>query len=512
MGLFSTAIATAAPVAQPVTPAAPAAPTTGLASFSSASTPTVAPSTTLGVTPFPHQQVVGEAVAAGHRAIGIFDEMGVGKTLSAILAIETAQAYPALVIVPPTLVLNWKREFQRAVRGRTVATVSGTTAGVVPPTDVVIVPDSVVAAWSLTPDPDRKGHTLARGPLAVHPWGAVVQDEAHRSKNSKAQRTKAVVGICKNLKADALRLLMTGTPMLNRPDELIPVLDALGVLKPVFGGGARFKYRYCRFDNWGKVVGADNVEELHQMLKQVAIRRLRKDVLTLPNKGRGILRTEMTAKYAREYKLAEQNLVDYLRGIKGDKYSLSERAHAITLLNVLRRLSGLAKVESAIQQAEDLLAEGEQVFLACWHKDVADALALRLMKHGVSVLTGETSPANRQKVVDDFQSGKNKVFVGNIESAGVGITLTAARHILVVELPWTPAALQQVEDRLHRIGQQREVISTLVLSDWQNGSVDDRLWNIIDGKAHTVNAIMDGVATGIIDDGNAVSAVLDSYR
>lgn len=510
MGLLSSTLANAAPV--PAAPAAPAAPATGLAVFSGASAPTTPPSVTLGLQPLPHQQVVGEAVAAGHRSIGLFDEMGVGKTLSAILAIETAQAYPALIICPPTLTTNWKREVQRALPARRVAVMSGTKAGQVPVADVVICPDSIVAGWTLTPDPNRRGHTLANGPLA-RPWGAVVQDEAHRSKNIKAQRTKAVVGICRQLPATSLRVMMTGTPMLNRPDELVPVLDALGVLKPVFGGATKFKYRYCRFDSWGKVIAADHVQELHQKLKQVAIRRLRKDVLTLPNKGRGVVHTEITGRMAREYSEAEDDLVTYLRGVTGnDKYSLAERAHAITLLNVLRRISGRAKVDAAVQQAEDLLAEGEQVFLACWHKQVADDLALRLMGHGVSVLTGDTAAASRQRAVDDFQSGKNKVFIGNIESAGVGITLTAARHIIVVELPWTPGALQQVEDRLHRIGQQRDVISTLILSEWSNGSVDDRLWRIIDGKAVTVNAVMDGVEGGLLDGDSAVSAVLDSYR
>jgi SWI/SNF-related matrix-associated actin-dependent regulator 1 of chromatin subfamily A len=101
------------------------------------------------------------------------------------------------------------------------------------------------------------------------------------------------------------------------------------------------------------------------------------------------------------------------------------------------------------------------------------------------------------------------VLVGNIDAAGVGFTLTAARHIIVAELPWTPGALQQVEDRLHRIGQTREVISTIVLAETPGGSIDERLWGLLDSKASVIGAVLDGDDSGLMVDTHR--ALLDSY-
>lgn len=488
----------------------------GLAVYSSAAAPIGSVDVTLGVQPMPHQQVVLEAVENGYRSLLIADQMGVGKTLSAIGSMEAAGAFPCLLIVPPTLTLNWQREIKAAIPHRSTAILSGKTPTYIPSADIIICPDSIVDSWSMQPDPNDKRRKVATGILATHPWRGLVVDEAHRLKNEKAQRTAAVVKISRVLPKDSLRLLLSGTPLVNRPDELVAPLAILGVLNTVFGSRARFLGRYCSFDGWGSVTGSRNGKELWQKLTStVMIRRLREQVLTLPSKQRLLKRTPMSSKHAIDYRRAEDNLVSFLRHEKGDRdYSLSERAEAIVLLNTLRQISGKAKVEAAIAEAERLLAQGEQVFLATTHIDVATGLWSGLHRHGVVQVVGGMSVEAKQAAVDDFQSGKARVLVGNIEAAGVGITLTAARHIIVVELPWNPAALQQVEDRLHRIGQKREVTSTILVSEWDGGSVDERLWSLIDSKAQTVNEILDGLDEGmVVDNDEAISQqLLNSYR
>lgn len=486
----------------------------GLAAFSSASHPSGAIAITLGIEPMPHQQVVIEAVEKGYRSLLVADQMGVGKTLSAIGSMEAAEAFPTLLIVPPTLTINWEREISRAIPHRTTAILAGKTVTGIPNVDIVIVPDSIVDAWSMQVDLGT-GKKVPTGVLATFPWKGLVVDEAHRLKNEKAQRTSAVLKISRSLHPGSLRLLLSGTPLVNRPDELVAPLAILGVLNTVFGSRPRFLSRYCVFDNWGNIIASQNGKELWEKLtSSVMIRRLREQVLTLPPKNRRIQRTPMSSSDARSYRDAESNLVAFLREEKGDRYTLSERAEAIVLLNTLRKLSGASKIDAAVAEAERLLAEGEQVFLAAHHIDVVSGLWSGLHKYGCEQVVGGMSTVDKQAAVDRFQSGQSRVLVGNIEAAGVGITLTSARHIIVVELPWNPAALQQVEDRLHRIGQTREVTSTILISEWKSGSVDERLWNLIDKKAQTVNEILDGLDEGMLveDDGSISNELLDSYR
>lgn len=495
-----------------ITPAAPAAPTSEFGSFSRATSADCTVS--LALTPMPHQNVVINAVAGGHRRLLVADEMGVGKTLSAIGAVEAANAFPALFIVPPSLTRNWEREVERALPGRTVQVLTGTKPSAIAPADVTIIGDAVIAAWAL---PATKGGP--DGPLATYPWAALVVDEAHRMKGladpKPAKRARAAALISQRMAPEAVRLALTGTPILNRPREIVGALTISGTLHRIARTKGEFLYRYCGPENngWGYTFnGASNVEELNAKLTaSCMIRRLRSEVLTLPNKGRSLSYVEVSASAARDYRKAEADLVSFLRAHKGDdEYSLADRAKAIVLLNTLRRISGIGKVEAVVAQAEDLLDEGEQVFIAAHHVEVVARISTALAAHGVVEIVGGMSADDKQASVDAFQSGRARVLVGNIDAAGVGFTLTAARHIIVAELPWTPGALQQVEDRLHRIGQTREVISTIAISDIAGGSVDERLWSLLDSKAQVIGAVLDGNDAGL--DTNIQQELLNSYR
>lgn len=511
MGAFDKARAKAAALPEKTEPVAAA----DLLKYSNAAQAFDGINVTLGIKPMPHQEAVIEAVEKGFQSLLIADQPGVGKTLSAIGSLEAKAAYPALIVCPPTLTINWHRELSRAVPHRKVDIVSGTKTYPLMNADIVICPDSVVWAWAMQPDPNRPKHHKATGPLAK-PWSALVVDESHRCKNEKAKRTRAILGISRVLPTGALRLLLSGTPMVNRPDELVAPLSILGVINTVFGSRARFLSNYCHFDNWGTVIGARNSADLWSKLtSNVMIRRLREDVLSLPPKTRVSMRAPMSESIAIKYKSAEDNLISFLRRERNDdKYTFSENSEAIVLLNTLRRLSGEAKVDAVVAYAEELLSKGEQVFIAAWHTDVVRTIWSALYKHGVVQVVGGMSADDKQKSVDAFQSGTARVLVGNIEAAGVGLTLTAARHILVAELPWNPATLQQVEDRLHRIGQTRSVTSTIFISEWPSGSVDERIFSLINTKAEMVNAVIDNLDEGmVIDEHEAISKqLLDSYR
>jgi SWI/SNF-related matrix-associated actin-dependent regulator 1 of chromatin subfamily A len=403
---------------------------------------------------------------------------------------------------------------RRALPNRTVQVLSGTKPQPIAPADVTIIGDAVIAAWAL---PLKKGEP--NGPLAAHPWAALVVDEAHRMKgladHNPAKRARAAALISKSMAPEAVRLALTGTPILNRPREIIGALEISGTLHRISPTRSKFLYRFCGPVNngWGVTYnGASNVAELNALLSsKCMIRRLRSEVLTLPNKGRSTSYAALDRASQRSYRKAQDDLESFLRAHKGDeKYTLNDRAEAIVMLNTLRRLAGEGKVDAVVEMAQDLLAEGEQVFIAAHHVDVVARIVTALASHGVVEIVGGMSADAKQASVDAFQSGRARVLVGNIDAAGVGFTLTAGRHIIVAELPWTPGALQQVEDRLHRIGQTREVISTIVLADIDGGSIDERLWNLLDSKAQVIGAVLDGDDTGLAV--NVQQALLDSYR
>lgn len=474
----------------------------------------------LGQEPMPHQNVVIQAVVDGHRRLVVADEPGVGKTLAAIGALEAVDAYPALIVCPPSLTLNWVREVQRAVPHRTVGTLTGRKVTAIPSLDIIIVPDSIVAYWAMRKD-ERTGRNVGAD-LANHPWGGFVVDEAHRMKGladqHPAQRARACEIIARSLADDAVSLALTGTPILNRPSELWGSLAIARVTDRIARTRAEYMHRYCDPQSNGFGVtykGASNIKELNNLLtSRVMIRRLRADVLTLPNKGRmtRVVSVDQEARIA--IQAAERNLEDFMRQRTGnDAYRLSDVAQAIVLLNVLRQVTGKGKIKAAIDIAQDILDDGEQVFIVGHHKAVIDGLVAGLIKHQPVIIDGSMSTAQKQASVDAFQSGKASVLIGNIDAAGVGFTLTAASNIVVVELPWTPGALQQVEDRLHRIGQVNDVLSTIVLADAVNGkpSIDDRLWGLLNEKALVVNNIIDGKdedlgAQSIMD------ALLNTYK
>ena len=507
---------------------------TGLRPFSTRTAPETIVEHTLAIQPMPHQLVVAEAVKAGHTRLLIADDMGVGKTYSALLALDELNAYPALIVCPPALVINWERSIKTALPHRSVSRISGQKPTSVPNTDIVICPDSVIQYWALAPVAEvnswaranqgktREQRTLKPvNILAKHPWAGLVQDEAHRSKSEDSGRSKAMVTIAKHLNPEAPVLLLSGTPLLSRPVELIPLLNILGHL-PRFGGASRFKTRYCDpvFNGFGTTFnGATNVKELNEQLTQwVMIRRKREDVIILPEFSRYITPVALTGKAVTDYKRAVRDLEEFLQEKRDDdKFSLNDRAHAIVLLGQLRQIAGLGKVSTAVDATVSLLDEGEQVFLVTAHKEVAWKLRESLIAEGIDArtivsVTGDDSGKQKQDAVDKWQAGTARVLIGNIQAVSEGLTMTSGATMITVELPWTPSALKQAEARLHRYGQTRPCTNNILVSALDgDSSVDERLWGMLEGKAGVVGAILDDSAETLVG-GSTANELLDSYR
>ena len=404
--------------------------------------------------PFQEQ---GMAYALDKRRCFIADQMGLGKTCQALAAVEAAEAYPAVVICPATLKLNWKAEAEKWLPHRRVEVLNGIKPSFCDPHEIVIVNYDIVHAWA--------------DYLQPH---SVILDESHYCKSTSARRTIASLRVAEKVPRDGLRLLLTGTPILNHTQELVAQLMILDRLAE-FGGEFEFIRRYCKIKRFEvptrygprkveQFYGGQNVEELNRRLRETClIRREKADVLSeLPPKQRATLLISGDKSKMEEYRSAELN------------------DPTIATLAVMRRLLGEAKVPACVEWLKNAT---EPVVVWCHHRAVGEALASEL---DAPAIRGGMKDHEKQAAVDAFQAGRARHIVCSIQAAGVGLTLTAASDELFVEQAWTPALLEQAEDRCHRIGQQNAVTCWYASVP---GTIDEYVFKLLRRKKDVVQGV-----------------------
>jgi SWI/SNF-related matrix-associated actin-dependent regulator 1 of chromatin subfamily A len=441
-------------------------------------------------------QRAGIAYALGRSATLLADEMGLGKTIQAVGVANAAQARQVLIVCPLSVKLNWEREIQKWSTTYPPLSVGHATAKEWPATDVV------VAHWDVLSRHEAE--------LRSNKWDLVVLDEVHLAKNRKAQRTQAVFGR-RGLPAveGRVKLAMTGTPIPNRVKEIWPVLHWLDA--PVAEPWKGFHERYCgprdewhgRDRGYERVYnGASNLEELQQKLReQVMVRRLKADVLTeLPPKRRQVVLWDPAdvkggaAALRAEAKRREELLAEASNDPAAYEAAVRRMDDPGEIefgqMSEVRHNTALVKAPAVATHVSDLLDEGtSKVVVFAHHHDVIDILSEALAEYGAVVVTGDTPQSQRQEAVDAFQGDPStRVFVGNIEAAGVGITLTAASTVVFAELAWRPSDVSQAEDRCHRIGQTDAVLAQHVLLD---GSFDAKAAKTILAKQSIIDRALD---------------------
>jgi SWI/SNF-related matrix-associated actin-dependent regulator 1 of chromatin subfamily A len=304
---------------------------------------------------------------------------------------------------------------------------------------------------------------------------------------------------------------LTGTPILNRPVEIHPLLSAIA--PDQFGNFFSFAKRYCAAHQgrWGwEFDGASNLDELQERLRTICmVRRLKKDVLTeLPAKTRQVIvvepngagevvRREAEAFARREDEIADLRAQADFAHASGDETAYKQAVQALrdrslvafTEMSEARHEVAIAKVPAVIAHLEGMLAEGvEKILVFAHHHDVVAALADRFGAEAVT-LTGETPMNERDGIVQRFQSDTSvKIFIGSIRASGVGLTLTAAAHVVFAELDWTPANVTQAEDRCHRIGQENRLLVQHVVFD---GSLDAKMAKMLVEKQGIADQALD---------------------
>lgn len=452
------------------------------------------PDQPLGIELFDEQRAGVQYVLqiAGGRAI-IGDEPGVGKTAQALAILNETQAWPAALIVPGSLKINWQREIRNILPGRSVEVLNGRQ-----PRDRLIWPDLLVLNYDIA---------QAWQPY-LPPLQAVVADESHMIKNPGTQRTQATIRIMQS--AEQVRLCLSGTAWLNDVEEVATQLEAIGRLEEFHGPkfNATYKPRPIQLNN--------------DMRSKCYVRRLKKDVWKDAPDRRWIpVYVEGDPDIMVEYRKAEHDMITHVQekaraaAIKsgataGQAWAKAWEAgiraaaaeHLVAITN-LKQLAARAKLAASVDFAKTFLASGEKLGVYAWHTHIVDTLAEQL--HGVKVQGGMTDQA-KDTAVRAFQSAKDvRVFVGQIATAGLGLTLTAASKAMILEQGWTPGIMDQVLDRHHRRGQEHDVVGWLMLIE---GTVDEDIYDLIKAKRRIVDQVTDGFERHQEETGGTVLADL----
>ena len=461
----------------------------------------------------PYQRA-GVSYASHTRRSFIADEMALGKTIQAMATLEyihsqygdddTSPVYPAVVVCPPSLVLNWKKEYNKFFPDLIVETVTNRKEIPMFGTyDVLVVGYSNITAWEKQ--------------LCNH--NAYVFDESHYCKSRDAQRTKSAKKMTKSNK-DAVVLCLTGTPVTNRPAEYAPQLDIMGQLDK-FGGLWGFYRRYCNAfqDKWGQwhLEGHSNLEELNDKLRATCyIRRTKDQVMSeLPPVIHDEVVVDGAPAVMKEYKKAESDIVAYLVerakqiaeelglpvGAAGVMARLKAEANEhLVRMSVLRKIAARAKMPIVEEWVDARIADGKKVVIAAHHRDIVDMLASR---YGGLKIQGGMDVEAVEEAKHKFQTlpvGAAPVIVLSIQAAKTGHTLTAAQDVLFVELPWTPADVDQTYSRCHRIGQKGSVTSTYMLA---SGTIDEEIYSLVERKRAVVGKATEGEI--VFDDNDSVA-------
>ena len=460
-------------------------------------------------------QRAGVSYLLAQRRAFLADEQGLGKTIEALAALQADGAFPAVVVCPASLKLNWLREIERWLPGRSARALVGT--GAAGPRALGSGPTSgsgLTSGSAPTADGGRSGglRTLADS-VCTHDSGAppditvvnydivaarldelraitpraLVLDESHYCKNATAKRTQAVQRLSAAVPTEGLVLALTGTPVMNRPPELISQLRIVGRLND-FGSGAQFGRRFR---------GPDAHMRLHWHLRaRCFVRRLKTEVLPqLPPKTRSIVPIELDNEH--EYRLAERDVIAWLQSQPLDlrqldaKVAAALRAERLVRLNALKLLAARGKLAASLAWIHDFCSSGERLVVFAKHREIQRAVIERFPR-ALHIL-GQDGHAARDESLRAFQEADdgadNQLIVCSIEVAGQGLTLTRSSNVVFLELDWTPAKHDQAEDRCHRIGQQDAVNATYLLAA---GTIDETIATLLERKRAVIGAVTDG--------------------
>lgn len=466
------------------------------------------------------------------------DSMGLGKSIQTIASIEALDGYPCLMVTKATTIYQMQDEWTMTVPD-------------LKPEDVYVIGASrvdarafyqakiVIVAWSRV--------TTLRDTLIERGFKGLIVDESHRAKSYGAQRTEAIKAIATGKRAKknedgkiiktstgrkgyetinggcTYRICATGTPVVNRPGELIPQLEIIGRLEDL-GGFQQFRSRYCPTDTYGHIDNATEIDgrrlaTLNEQLRGICyVARMKPDVAPeLPPVQRTIVPVRLAPAFRKEYQEARRDIIRFvggraerdrefrasiadlsaeeqaaaLRKHRGEAEERAQRAETMVRINHLKQIAGHGKIEAAKEWIADFLEEGQKLIVFCRHVAVQHALMAEY-PDAVHIFGSDTAQ-ERDEAKKAFQNDPTvPIIVCATEAASEGVTLTAASHVLFVELEWTPAAHDQAEARCYgRINDMHGASAYYLLAQ---DTIDQQIWRLLDKKRIVCAAISDGGA------------------
>jgi hypothetical protein len=414
------------------------------------------------------------------------------NTTSTIIASLETGAKKILIICPATLKINWQREYQ-LYSNKSSYVCEGKNYS--EDAEVVIINYDIIKNFHDSKDPKNSSMFKSKFDL-------VIIDEAHYIQNVQAQRTKLINDLVKNIE----RLwLLTGTPMTSRPINYFNLLSLVD--SPVAKNWMAYVIRYCAGYQFRvgprkvwNVMGASNLEELRDRTGATILRRLKEDVLDLPEKI-------ITPVYLRlRSKNYEELMGEYYNWYEKNPEESKNLSIQFSKLVQVRQLIADEKTQHTIELAENIIEQGKKVIIFCNFTNSLETIYNHFGKAAVR-LDGSTSKALRQEAVDKFQADeKVKVFVGNIKSAGTGITLTAAEAVIMNDLSFLPSDHSQAEDRAYRYGQKNNVLVYYPLFE---NTLEGVIYDIVNNKKRIIATVM---GDGAQDETNIVEEILNSIN
>lgn len=425
--------------------------------------------------PMSHQKEAIEKLLANDRYI-LADDMGLGKTTSTVIASIESKAKKVLIVCPASLKINWQREIELYSDDYTLI-VEGKKWG------------STFKYYIINYDILKNFHTTEKTEesdaykiIMKEGFDLAIIDEAHYISNPQAQRTKLLNDILAKIPKV---WLLTGTPMTSRPINYYNLLKIVN--SPLTLNWKSYVMRYCKgyqFRVGGRKVwntsGASNLDELRDQTKAVVLRRMKTDILDLPEKIVSPIWLELKNTFY------DDELSEFLRISEENK---EKESITVTLnrLMKLRQLIAIEKVEHTCELIDRVLEQDKKVIVFTNFTMSLDMLHEKYKKKSV-ILDGRMSKDRRQQSVDRFQNdSKIKVFIGNIKAAGVGITLTSADTVIMNDLSFVPADHSQAEDRAYRYGQKNSV---LVYYPVFENTIEKTIYNILQKKKDIIDQVM----------------------
>ena len=425
--------------------------------------------------PLEHQKVAIEKLLANDKFI-LADDMGLGKTTSAVIASLETGAKKILIVCPASLKINWDREIKNYT-DRRVLIVEGRKWGST--FDFYIINYDIIKNYHST---DKSEDSDDYKLLVNAGFDLAIVDEAHYVSNTTANRTRLLNDVLEQIPKV---WLLTGTPMTSRPINYFNLLKIVD--SPLTLNWQSYVRRYCKgfqFRVGNRKVwntsGASNLDELRERTKNIVLRRMKTDILDLPEKIITPIFVELTSK------MYDEELEEFTR-ISNEKKEEDTISVTLNRLMKVRQLISYEKIPYTCELIDRCIDQGKKVIVLTNFTMTLDILHEKYKKNSV-VLDGRMTKDRKQESVDKFQNeDKFKIFIGNIKAAGVGITLTAAEVVIMNDLSFVPADHSQGEDRAYRYGQKNSV---LVYYPVFENTIEKIIYNILQKKKGIIDQVM----------------------